>query len=109
MTDKPLLAVTIGDPSGIGPEVVAKALQDRSMYEIMRPVLVGTVKVVENALNAIKSSDKVVGVASPADAKCEPGLLEVISPADWESTDFPIGTHSAESGSASHLWVEEAA
>jgi len=109
MTDKPLLAVTIGDPSGIGPEVVAKALQDRSMYEIMRPVMLGTVGVMENALKAIKSSDKVVGVSSAAEAKCEPGTIEVISPGEWEGTDFPIGKHDAGSGSASHLWVEEAA
>ena len=109
MTDKPLLAVTIGDPSGVGPEVVAKALQDRSMYDIMRPVLVGTVNVMQNAVKAIKSSDTVVGVDSAADAKCEPGVIEVISPADWEGTEFPVGKHDAGSGSASHLWVEEAA
>jgi 4-hydroxy-L-threonine phosphate dehydrogenase PdxA len=109
MTDKPLLAVTIGDPSGVGPEVVAKALQDRSMYDIMRPVLVGTVNVMQKAVNAIGSSDSIVGVNSPAEAKCEPGTIEVISPADWEGTEFPVGKHDAGSGAASHLWVEEAA
>jgi 4-hydroxythreonine-4-phosphate dehydrogenase len=109
MKDKPLLAVTIGDPSGIGPEVVVKALQHRSMYAIMRPVLVGTVGVVQKALDAIKSSDTVIGVDNAADAKCEPGTIEVISPADWEGTEFPVGKHDARSGTASHLWVEEAA
>jgi 4-hydroxythreonine-4-phosphate dehydrogenase len=109
MTDKPLLAVTIGDPSGIGPEVVAKALQDRSMYDIMHPVLVGTVNVMEKAVKAIGSNDSILGVSSPSDAKCEPGVIEVISPADWEGTEFPIGKHDAGSGAASHLWVEEAA
>jgi 4-phospho-D-threonate 3-dehydrogenase / 4-phospho-D-erythronate 3-dehydrogenase len=109
MTDKPLLAVTIGDPSGVGPEVVAKALQDRSMYDIMRPVLIGTVNVMQKAVSAIGSSDSIVGIDSPAEAKCEPGTIEVISPADWEDTEFPVGKHDAGSGSASHLWVEEAA
>ena len=109
MKDKPLLAVTIGDPSGIGPEVVVKALQDRSMYAMMRPVLVGTVGVVQKALDAIQSSDTVIGVDKAADAKCHPGIIEVISPADWEGTEFPVGEHDAGSGTASHLWVEEAA
>ena len=109
MTDKPLLAVTIGDPSGVGPEVVAKALQDRSMYDIMRPVLVGTVNVMQKAVKAIGSSDSIVGIDSPVEAKCEPGTIEVISPANWEGTDFPVGKHDAGSGAASHLWVEEAA
>ena len=109
MTKKPLLAVTIGDPSGIGPEVVAKSLQDQSIYEILRPVLIGTVSVVENALKTIGSDDQVVGVDSASEAKCEPGTIEVLSPGDWEGTAFPVGKHDAGSGAASHLWVEEAA
>ena len=79
------------------------------MYAIMRPVLVGTVGVVQKALNAIKSSDTVIGVDKAADAKCEQGTIEVISPADCEGTAFPVGKHDAGSGAASHLWVEEAA
>ena len=109
MTDKPLLAVTIGDPSGIGPEVVAKSLQNRSMYRLMQPVLVGSVLSVQKALNDIGSRDTTIGVNSPTDAKAEPGLIEVISPGDWEGIKFPTGKHDAGSGSASHLWVEEAA
>ncbi|HCI86968.1 MAG TPA: 4-hydroxythreonine-4-phosphate dehydrogenase PdxA [Dehalococcoidia bacterium] len=109
MTKKPLLAVTIGDPSGIGPEVVAKSLQDQSIYEILRPVLIGTVSVAENALKTIGSDDQVVGIDSASEAKCEPGTIEVLSPGDWEGTAFPVGKHDAGSGAASHLWVEEAA
>ena len=79
------------------------------MYDIMRPVLLGTVSVVENALKAIGSNDQVVGIDSASEAKCEPGTIEVLSPGDWEGTAFPVGKHDAGSGAASHLWVEEAA
>jgi len=109
MSDKPLLALTIGDPSGIGPEVVTKALQDRSMYDIMRPVLLGTPSVMENAVKAVGSSDQVVGVNSASKAQGKPGTIEVLSPGDWNETEFPLGVHDAGSGAASHLWVETAA
>lgn len=109
MTDKPQLAITLGDPSGVGPEVVAKALQNRSLYDIMRPVIVGTVLDLQKALNAINSQDVVVGVNTPAEAAGEPGTIEVISPGDWEGTEFPVGRLDAGAGAASHLWVEEAA
>ncbi|MDA1279316.1 MAG: 4-hydroxythreonine-4-phosphate dehydrogenase PdxA [Chloroflexi bacterium] len=109
MTDKPLLAVTIGDPSGIGPEVVVKSLQNRAMYDLMRPVIIGTTLDVNKALNAIGSSDSVIRVDSPSEAMGEPGTLEVVSPGDWEGTEFPTGVHDAGSGAASHLWVETAA
>ena len=46
-TSKPLLAITLGDPSGIGPEVVAKALAERGAYEIALPVVVGALHAVE--------------------------------------------------------------
>ena len=75
MTDKPLLAVTIGDPSGIGPEVVVKAFQHRHLYDLMRPVLVGTVLDVQKGVDAINSSDTVVAVDSPADANGLPGPI----------------------------------
>tara|TARA_Y100000588_G_scaffold376794_1_gene455046 strand:- start:392 stop:1399 length:1008 start_codon:yes stop_codon:yes gene_type:complete len=109
MSDKPLLAVTIGDPSGIGPEVVAKSLENSSIYSLMRPVLIGSVSCVQEAHIDIKSPSTVIGVSSPADAKGEPGVVEVLSSGDWEETKFPTGKHDARSGSASHLWVEEAA
>ena len=109
MTDKPLLAVTIGDPSGIGPEVVVKAFQHREMYDLMRPVLVGTVLDVQKAVDSIQSADTVIAVGSASDAKGLPGEFEVISPGDYEGTDFSVGKHDAASGAASHLWVETAA
>ncbi|MHB9154117.1 MAG: 4-hydroxythreonine-4-phosphate dehydrogenase PdxA, partial [Endomicrobiales bacterium] len=37
----PRLAITLGDPAGIGPEVVAKALSSRTIYRLCRPIVVG--------------------------------------------------------------------
>ena len=36
--DRPTLALTLGDPAGIGPEIMAKALAEGSAYELMKPV-----------------------------------------------------------------------
>ncbi|MBW2128653.1 MAG: 4-hydroxythreonine-4-phosphate dehydrogenase PdxA [Deltaproteobacteria bacterium] len=38
---RPIVGITMGDPSGIGPEVLLKALSDKSLYEICRPVVFG--------------------------------------------------------------------
>ena len=38
---RPLLAITLGDPAGIGPEIVVKALADPALYRLCRPLLVG--------------------------------------------------------------------
>ena len=39
---KPLIAITLGDPSGIGPEVVAKALSKKEIHKIGRFFVLGT-------------------------------------------------------------------
>ena len=38
---KPIIAITLGDPAGIGPEIVAKTLADPVTYEICKPIVVG--------------------------------------------------------------------
>ena len=48
--DKPFVAITMGDPAGIGAEVTAKALQDDSIYEKCRPFVVGNVAAIDHAI-----------------------------------------------------------
>ena len=47
---KPAIAITMGDPCGIGPEVVAKAMADSRVYETCRPLVVGSVYSMEQAV-----------------------------------------------------------
>ena len=39
--EKPIIAITMGDPTGIGPEIIAAALGDLNIREICRPVVLG--------------------------------------------------------------------
>lgn len=41
MTAKPVIGITMGDPAGIGPEIIMKALQGRSLRSFCRPVIIG--------------------------------------------------------------------
>jgi 4-hydroxythreonine-4-phosphate dehydrogenase len=43
----PRVAITMGDPAGVGPEVTLKALRERELYEVCRPVVFGTVAALE--------------------------------------------------------------
>jgi len=104
-----LIAITMGDPSGIGPEVVAGALQKRDLYSGMWPFVMGTVKDMRKALKVVGSGDEVRAIESPDEVKGEPGVIEVLSAGGFEDTEFPVGQLSADSGAASHNWVETAA
>jgi len=49
---KPLLAITMGDPAGIGPEIVVKALASHRLCAVCRPVVFGRLPVMEAAASA---------------------------------------------------------
>jgi 4-hydroxythreonine-4-phosphate dehydrogenase len=47
---KPLLAITMGDPAGIGPEICVKALALEEIYAVCRPLIVGDAGIIRNAM-----------------------------------------------------------
>jgi len=56
---KPLLAVTLGDPAGVGPEVVVRAWGDARVHECCRPVALGHPEILRRAVALTGSSARV--------------------------------------------------
>ena len=50
MLKKPLIAVPLGDPAGIGPEIVARSIADKDLFAITDCIVIGDRKVMENAI-----------------------------------------------------------
>ena len=48
--NKPLIAIPIGDPAGVGPEITAMALADSKVTEAARCIIVGDKKIMEQAV-----------------------------------------------------------
>lgn len=59
MENKPIVAITMGDPFGNGPEITVKALHDPKLYEACRPLVVGDASCMEYALEVAR---KVSGI-----------------------------------------------
>lgn len=75
---RPVVAITLGDPASIGPEVVVKALATPGLYEACVPVVVGDSRFVRRALGSTGVALDVVPIATAADASGEPGRVEVV-------------------------------
>ncbi len=50
-TDKPIIAVTLGDPAGVGPEITLKALKNEQVQQAVRPVVFGDAQVLRQAMD----------------------------------------------------------
>ena len=68
MTDLPIVAITIGDPAGVGPEIVAATLALGGVEAVCRPLVVGDGAVLERAARTMGVTLPLHPVASPAQA-----------------------------------------
>ena len=108
MSEKPYVAITMGDPAGIGPEVTARALLDRRVYEKCRPFVVGSAAAMEDALRLIEASLAARSAHSLEDVVGEAGAIDVL---DLENLDYSAitrGQISPVAGKASVEWILKA-
>ncbi len=105
---RPWLAVTMGDPAGIGPEVVARAVTDPQVLAQARPLVVGDASVMMEALRLVGSRAQVVRVTGPEGVEPTPDRVPVrdLDNVDWR--EVPRGRVSAAAGRASYAYVVEA-
>src|SRR5438067_11054761 len=74
----PIIGITMGDAAGIGPEVIAKALDRPAVYGLCRPVVIGDAKRMQKAAQIAKVSAKVKTVAGPSEAGFRHGTIDTI-------------------------------
>jgi 4-phospho-D-threonate 3-dehydrogenase / 4-phospho-D-erythronate 3-dehydrogenase len=103
----PIVAVTMGDGAGIGPEVVVPALLDAAVLAICNPVVIGDAKRLRLAAEIVGVTADIVAVDSIADAKQAPGRINVID-LDLLPDDLPWGQLSAVAGNAAYEYIRVA-
>ncbi|MHB1004419.1 MAG: 4-hydroxythreonine-4-phosphate dehydrogenase PdxA [Chloroflexota bacterium] len=76
--NRPLLAITIGDPAGVGPEITVKALAWAEAYRLCRPVVIGDAGVLRQALKICDKNLKLNVIDKPADGLYQLGTIDLI-------------------------------
>ncbi len=105
---KPAIAITMGDPCGIGPEVVAKALADPRVYAACRPLVVGHGHAMERAVELAGLSLRVNRRDDPAAAGLDPAVVDVLDIHNLNPESITVGRVSPECGRAAMEWVARA-
>ena len=78
MKSKPLLVITMGDPAGIGPEIIAKIIDSGEIFPFCRPVVVGDAGVMKKLIEDQRLSVTVRSIASLTDADPGTGKADVL-------------------------------
>jgi len=107
MHDLPLITITMGDPSGIGPEIILKALLRNEAYQVCRPLVLGDINVlrmVSKNLGPISFNT----IKSPSEVARKPELVDVISVSNLKEGSYIPGRPTVHSGKAMVDYIKEA-
>lgn len=107
--DMPTLAITLGDPAGVGPEVIAKAFPGEAATGRSMPVVIGDARVVADALDRWAPGWSVKAIDDPSDASVDERTFPVIDLENCDPRRLRIGQVDAYSGNAAYEYVERAA
>ena len=105
---KPPVAVTMGDPCGIGPEVVVKALAEPWVYASCRPLVVGSAHALEQAVGLTGVPLRVSLCDDPRTAGRDPSVVDVVDAGNLDPEHITVGQISPACGKAAMEWVSQA-
>ena len=129
--ERPVIGITLGDPNGVGPEIIAKIMSQAWVYELCRPLVIGHDEVVRQALSLAEGDTSgtlaegdtsgsreggetapnldVRVTGHPAAALYQYGTVDVLNAADVELGGLKPGQEQAEAGRLAVESVKRAA
>ena len=106
--EAPIVAITMGDPAGVGPEVTAKALARDEPWDCCRPLVVGHAGVLAEAVALVAVPFTPRPIASVAEARFDPAWPDILHVPGLDPAALARGKVSAMAGRAAVAYVERA-
>ena len=94
----------MGDATGAGPEIIVKALADKGLYEVCRPLVIGDAGIMERAARIVASDAGIRPVAAVSEAGYAYGTIDVLDLKNLPA-DLPFATVDARAGKAAFEYV----
>ena len=105
---RPILALTMGDPVGVGPEIIVKALADARIYQVCRPLVVGDLCALERARLALDPALKIQLADRPGAGRYQSGTLDLMALSQLGPHDLDYGRPTPASGAAMVSYIQAA-
>jgi 4-phospho-D-threonate 3-dehydrogenase / 4-phospho-D-erythronate 3-dehydrogenase len=105
--NRPVIAITMGDAAGVGPEVVVKALAEQEVYDCCCPLVVGDAQRLRRAVEITGVDLAVAPVEGPEDAGYLHGTIDVVD-LDCIPADLAFGELSEVAGEGAYRFIETA-
>ena len=106
---KPVIAITMGDPTGIGPEIIAKALAEPLVQQVCRPVVLGDRSAMERGIAVAETGFSVEVVQELPPERPEPGVVYLLELSSLSELDLGYGEPTPATGVAMYRYIVTAA
>lgn len=103
---KPLIAVPMGDPAGIGPEIIVRALQDPELRQIANCLVIGDRRMLEQAMRVCQVELKIQVVDHVDDVLDRPDVLNLIDLQNADPAEVTLGQISGACGQAAFAYIK---
>lgn len=104
---KPIIAIPLGDPAGVGPEIVAKAIAKKEVLEAARCVVIGHKSVLERAIGTADVKLVIHVITTPDQGKYEAGILNLIDLDHLDISQYEMGRINEVCGRASYSYIKK--
>lgn len=104
---RPTIAITMGDPAGIGPEIIMKALAQPEAHALCRPLVIGDAARLRQAGKIVGVDVAVDALDRAADASFENGSVQCVD-LKIVPEDLAFGEMSPVAGEAAYRYIEKA-
>ncbi|MEN6459583.1 MAG: 4-hydroxythreonine-4-phosphate dehydrogenase PdxA [Thermoguttaceae bacterium] len=106
---RPLIAITMGDPAGVGPEIIAGTWCETIVHEWCRPVVLGQPDIIRRAVELWGTGLRVEEIDNPEEARPSPDVISCIRCGAADALEVPPGKLDARAGQAAYDAVLAAA
>lgn len=101
-----IIAIPMGDPAGIGPEITAKSLAKEQIYQLCRPLVVGDARVFSKAIEITKCELDLHIIRHPEEGLYQYGTVDIIDLKNIHTDQLQFGTVQKQCGKAAYEYIE---
>lgn len=106
---KPIIAITMGDPCGIGPEVIVKGILDKTLYRLCRPFVIGDPRTMSEAAARFAPGLSTRPIKTVTEARFQERILPVLEIPQGPLPSLEYGKPHPEAARAAYRAIKQAA
>jgi len=101
----PIIGITMGDPVGIGPEIVVKALSDSKIYALCRPLIIGDSHIIKQALKLLNYNHEINIINDPKQGRYLFNTLDIMNISNFDMNYSDLLQPTPETGTAMQDYI----